>query len=533
MAAIRTEAAPVPERPPERHDAQAFTRALVEGLRSPLSYPHAAGCVEVLETHISYVVLAGDFAYKVRKPVRLPFLDFTTLAARQRDCEEELRLNRRFAPALYRGVVPITGSPDAPRVEGAGEAIEYAVRMGRFDPHLLLDALARAGELRGADIDRLASAIARLHAQAPPAPATAPFGTSALVLRQALDNFSALRAADDAATGGLAQTLREWTLLEHARLEPVLEARRRAGFVRDGHGDLHLGNVVMQDGEPVPFDCIEFDPALRVIDTMSDVAFTWMDLQHHGMPAWAARFLDRYMEATGDSGGLRVLRFFAVYRALVRAKVAALGAPAADAWAKARACLELAAGIAAPPPAMLVLMHGLSGSGKTRVSTHLVEALGAVRLRSDVERKRRRGLDALARSASPVGGGLYAPHEVEGTYQRLMELAAEVLDAGYAAIVDATFLKRAQREPFERLARERDVPCAIVACEAPEAELRRRLAIRAAALADASEADAQVLSLQLTAREPLTAEEERVAVHVDTAREGAAREAADALLRRL
>ena len=535
MAVIRTETAPVPQRLPGRHEAQelAFTRALVERLRAPAAYPHRADRIEVLETHISYVVLAGDFAYKVRKPVRLPFLDFTTLAARQRDCEEELRLNRRFAPALYEAVVTIAGTPDAPRVDGAGAALEYAVRMRRFEPHLLLDALARAGALHGADIDRLAAAVARLHAKAPPAPATAPFGTSALVLRQALDNFNALRDVDDPATRGLVATLREWTLREHERLAAVLEARRLAGFVRDGHGDLHLGNVVMQAGEPVPFDCIEFDPALRVIDTMSDAAFTWMDLLHHGMAALAARFLDRYVEASGDFGGLRVLRFFAVYRALVRAKVAALGAPAPQALANARAHLELAARIAAPVPAMLVLMHGLSGSGKTSASTALIEALGAVRLRSDVERKRRRGLEALARSASPVGGGLYAAGEVEGTYKRLLELAAEVLDAGYPAIVDATFLKRAQREPFERLARRSDVPCAIVACEAPEAELRRRLAIRAAALADASEADAQVLALQLTAREPLTAGEERMALHVDTAREGAVREAADALLRRL
>jgi predicted kinase len=291
----------------------------------------------------------------------------------------------------------------------------------------------------------------------------------------------------------------------------------------------------------VPFDCIEFDARIRMIDVMSDVAFTVMDLQRHDLPRLAARYLDGYLQRTGDYAGLGVLRFYCVYRAMVRAKIACLRAHQADlgererpvAFESVRRHLALALRLSRRAPGGLVLMHGLSGSGKTTVAAELLEILGAIRLRSDVERKRLHGLAPLASSGSAPGGGIYGHADTEGTYERLVTLARGVLAEGFPVIVDATFLRRAQREPFRALAAEAGVAFSIVVCEAPESTLRERLAIRARGPGDASEADAAVLALQIAQREPLDESEVAAALAVDTTREGSIREAGDALLRRL
>lgn len=523
-------------------DAPERTRALVAALRSPSCFAHPVGDVMVMQTHISYVILAGDFAYKIKKPVRLAFLDFAELEARHFYCDEELRLNRRTARDLYLDVVPITGTVEAPVVGGAGPAIEFAVRMRRFAQDDLLDHLARAGRLQPEMVDALGTAVARFHAAAISARPETEFGSPALVLAQALDNLAALERIERYdGVRHAAGELVTWTRLQHAALAPAFAERSRDGFVRECHGDLHLGNVVIRDGVPVPFDCIEFDARLRCIDVMSDVAFAMMDLTYLGHPRFAARFLNAYLERTGDYGGLRVLRFYAVYRAAVRAKIAGIRAHQVDledrerpgAVAAIHRHLDLARHLAHRKGAALILMHGLSGSGKTTVAAELLEFLGAIRLRSDVERRRLHGLEPLARSASPVGGGIYGSGDMEGTYGRLALLAREALDDGYPVIVDATFLKRAQRDAFRALAGSVGVPFTILACEAPEAQLRERLALRNRARTDPSEADAAVLALQMAEREPLGAEEAAQAVILDTTREGWAQAATDALLRRL
>jgi aminoglycoside phosphotransferase family enzyme/predicted kinase len=515
------------------------SRALVEALRSPRAFPHPAPAVQVVETHISFVLLAGEHAYKIRKPVRLPFLDFSTLEARRRDCEEELRLNRRTAPGLYLDVVAIAGTPDAPVVCGEGPVLEYAVHMRRFDQEALLDRRAAAGRLTAAEVDALAREVARFHAAAARAGPEGGFATPERVLADALDNFRDIEphAHTEAAAAAL-DRLREWTLAEHRALAPFMAGRRNDGFVRECHGDLHLGNVVLLDGVPVPFDCIEFDPRLRWIDVMNEVAFTVMDLERHGLAGLAARFLDAYLAETGDYPGLRLTRFYAVYRAMVRAKVACIRAEQEEARPKrhAPARSELAASLALANrlahrarPA-LVLMHGFSGSGKTFVSQGLLEALGAVRLRSDVERKRRHGLKAGERSRSSLAGGLYASREDRLTYARLAELASWVLGAGYPAIVDATFLRRSDRDAFRALASAAGASFSIADCVAPEALLHERLARRAA---DASEADAAVLGLQRERAEPLARDEAAHVVTFDTASQEKMREASAALAKRL
>ena len=503
---------------------------LVGALRDPRRYPHPVERVETVETHISRVLLTGRYAYKLKKPLELGFLDFSTLAARRAACEEELRLNRRTAPALYLEVVAITGTPENPRIGGEGPAIEYAVRMAQFPQEALLDHLAARGALDGALIERLAAAIAQFHAGAAVAGPQSAFGSPEEVLAPARQNFEQLvQMLDDPALA----TLRDWTGREHARLEERFARRKREGFVRECHGDLHLGNIVLLAGEPTPFDCIEFNAALRWTDLMNEVAFLVMDLEDHGLAALARRFLNAYLEETGDYAGLAVLPFYLVYRALVRAKIAAIRAhqPGLDVHGRTRAeteihgYLRLAQRLSQPRRRALVITHGLSASGKSSAALALVEASGALRIRSDVERKRMHGLGATQRSGAALGGGIYAEDATRLAYERLATLARKVLEGGFAVVVDATFLSRAQREAFARLARQLGVPFAIASCQAPAETLRGRILARQG---DAAEATLAVLERQLATQDALGEDELERALVIEPGQ----RDFAQALARR-
>jgi len=501
--------------------------SVIAALRDPASYPHPADGVEVIETHISWVLLAGAYAYKIKKPVRLPFLDFGTLEARRRYCEEEVRLNRRTAPGLYLDVVPVSQTARGPAIAAPGEPIEYAVRMRRFAHDALADDMARRGALGPAQIASIAAVLADFHAGAPRADPASEYGAAAQVAVPAIGNFAQIAAlAPDAAAAARLERLRSWTAGECRRLEGVFAARKAAGQVRECHGDLHLGNIAFIDGRAVPFDCIEFDPALRWIDVMSEVAFLVMDLLAHRLSGAAWRLLNSWLEATGDYAGVAVLRFYLVYRAMVRAKIARIRG-SDEAFLP---YLGLAESLTRPAPPMLVLMHGLSGSGKTTVAQAALESLGAVRVRSDVERKRLHGLAPEARTAAGPDAGIYSAIASRQTYAHLAALAAGVLDAGYPAIVDAAFLRRAQRDAFRRLAEERGAACVIAACTAPEAVLRERVAGRAG---DASEAGTAVLERQLAAGDALAPDERAMAVGIDTAAGNGIARGLDALAARL
>jgi uncharacterized protein len=510
--------------------------ALIESLRRASCYGHAVDRVEVLETHISWVLLAGDFAYKIKKPVRLGFLDFSSLQARRFFCEEEVRLNRRTAPDLYLGVVAIGGEPLA--FGPCEAAVEYAVQMKRFPQDVLLDRMAHECRLEPRHIDALAHTIACFHAAAPRDEACDSAESVDRALGPAFDNLRDIAALEPScAVHAALDRLHDWTVHESDALASRFALRRFDGFVRECHGDLHLGNVAVIDGVPVPYDCIEFDACLRWIDVMSDVAFAVMDLEHHGLPRLAARFLNAYLEETGDYAGLRVLRFHLVHRALVRAKIACIRAhqsatgtnERAAAHAEFAARLRLAERLAQPAAPVVVLMHGLAGSGKTTASQVLLEALGAVRLRSDVERKRLHKLPAHARSASRAGAGLYGREESRRTYLHLATLAREVLAAGYPVVIDAASLGRADRDRFRDVARAAGAPFELAACTAPEEVLRGRIEGRAD---DASEADAEVLDLQRGTCEPLGDDERDHCVILDTARALQWQPAAEALAHR-
>lgn len=470
--------------------------------------------VDLLETHISYVLLTGQHAYKIKKAVKLDFLDFGSLERRLHYCREELRLNQRYAPHLYLGVVSIGGSTDAPQMESAGPAIEYAVKMREFPQKFLAENLLRSGELNERHIDQIAATLAAFHNICQKAATNSRHGSSAQILQTVRDNFLEIRPflSADEDLADLKQ-VEQWTETEFAIHANAFDERKADGFVRECHGDLHLGNLALIDDEMSFFDCIEFNEDLRWIDVMSEVAFLVMDLDARQAPEYAYRLLNAYLQDAGDYAGLAVLRFYVVYRAVVRAKIALLRMPQrngvedVELMGKYRAYMRLARRWIEFSPAGIVMMHGLSGSGKSYLSQRLLQMSGAIRLRSDVERKRLVDLPAKADSKSAICGDLYADTATRATYRRLFFLAQSVLKAGFTVIVDAAFLQRWQRRMFSDWAVSQKVPVAILDVTAPQTVLRERVAQRALQSTDVSEADLRVLDHQLTAEEPIGVDE--------------------------
>ena len=388
--------------------------------------------------------------------------------------------------------------------------------MRRFDPNLTLDRLALRGELSARVVDELAAAVARLHGQA--LRAGPEFGSPDRIEHWALDNFHAMREhVQSAGDRARLDELEAWTNEEAHALAARMTERAAAGRVRECHGDLHLGNIVLIEGAPVLFDAIEFNLELRCIDVINDVAFVFMDLLDHGLPRLAWRLVSSYLELTGDYDGLAMLRFYAVYRALVRAKVALirLRQPQLSHHVRLREhttfehYLRLAEQLREPGRPAVIAMSGLSGSGKSTVAQCLAECLGGVRVRSDVERKRLFGLapDAASR------GDIYTAEANRRTYVRLAECARSIVGAHVPVVIDAAALRRDERRAFRVVAEQLGVASALVLCEAPVEVLRARVASRAASGGDASEADLAVLERQIGWQEGLD-EDERVAAHV-------------------
>ncbi|MCA9053222.1 MAG: AAA family ATPase [Planctomycetaceae bacterium] len=501
------------------------TDMFLKGLHRPDAYPHAIDEVAVRETHISWIFLTGEFAYKVKKPVRTSFLNFRTLELRRAACHEELRLNRRYAPDLYIDVLPIAGTTATPKVDGNGPPIEYAVRMRQFPEAALLSQMADAGMLTSARIDELADVVGCLHRTADRVLASAPWGHADAIIRESEENIEALEAAGYLDLSDALDHLQRWTADASRRLHPRFEQRRADGFVRECHGDLHLGNIVVwhpanprlapELGRVTPFDGIEFNPEFRWIDVVSDIAFTVMDLDDRGHWPLANRLLNAWLEYTGDYAGLAVLDWYLVYRALVRAKVALIRAGQERDHSEVRQrqleeafqYVRLAEAYTRRHRPQLAITVGASGSGKTTGSQPLVDQLGFIRIRSDVERKRLAGLSAEAQSRSPVGDGLYTSEQTGRTYARLADLAGEILRAGRSVVVDATFLQREQRSRFQELADRCGVQFTIIPFDADAATLRERIEARRLSDTDASEARIDVLESQLKSRESLTPDE--------------------------
>jgi aminoglycoside phosphotransferase family enzyme/predicted kinase len=489
-------------------------QALVEGLRAFLQASCAPGqAVAVLETHISWVLVTPQHAWKLKKPLDLGFLDFRGLARRRHFCEEELRLNRRLAPQLYLAVQPVTGSLQHPRLGGAGPVLDWAVQMRAFDQAQLWDRLAAQGRLGATQVQALAEQLHRFQASAAVAGPAQAVGRASDWAAAMQDNFAVMNAAAQA-WPDLAPALAElqyWHATHFPAWAPLMAQRLASGHVREGHGDLHLGNVATVDGAPVVFDCIEFNEAFRWGDVMGELAFLAMDLHAHGLPALAWRFLDSSLALSGDHAGLPLLRWFMAYRALVRAKVAWLGWRQHGRELDAAACrryVATALQLARPDPApRLVITHGFSGSGKSTAALALAQQLGGVRIRADVERKRLAGLAPHEPSGSALHQGLYSEAATQATYARLLQLARPVLAGGFSAILDASFLQRARRHEARALAAELGVAFEILDCHAPAALLQQRLSTRLALGSDASEATAEVLAAQQRRAQPLDGQE--------------------------
>ena len=472
-----------------------------------------------IETHISRVLLDGDWAYKLKKPLKLPFLDFSTPALRRHYCEEELRINVRTAPALYVDVRPLhvpwaqfVADPLGALAQGdARTAQDWVVRMRRFDAAALLASRCEAGLLSLADMDRLAAHIAHFHLAQPPVPRgwqpKKPLADWMVagwaVIRQHPERPETVT---DAEVDGLQARMAERLKAQ----SPWMDARRQAGWVRECHGDLHLGNLIDWQGEMMAFDAIEFDEDLRYIDVMNDIAFTFMDLLAHDQPVLAWRLMDAWVAHTGDTDGLRGLALFASYRALVRAQVALLGSGGRASFERYWRCLSQL--LNSPRQPRLWLMMGLSGSGKSTVAGLLRDALaergvGAVRIRSDLERKRWLGVPAQARPRSDEQARWYSAEATQHTYVRLHQMAREVLQAGYDVVIDAATLRYKERQPMAELAAQVGASYQLVLCTAPDDVLRQRLQARMQQGRDPSDADERVMERQQAYVQPLTDEE--------------------------
>src|SRR6056297_2500905 len=499
-----------------------FPPEMIDGLCRPGAYPHPVETVERVETHISWVFLAGEYAYKFKKPLDLGFLDFRDRERRVHYCREELRLNGRLAPDLYLEVVGARCTSQGCSIGSLEEDAEPAVRMRRFPAEAQLDRLLEAGRLDATALETFAVTLAEFQRSLRPASRKDGYGDAAAVARPALANFEAIRA-DALGTedkSSLAK-LEDWTSARAAALAPRFDARLDTGLVREGHGDLHLSNLVMLDGRIAAFDGIEFDPALRWIDLQSEVAFLLMDLEARDRRDLGWRFYNAWLAALGDYDGLAVLRWYLVYRHLVRAKIDGIRLAQAGTGdeesgpLRARLAGHVARALdhAAPGRPLLLLMRGFSGSGKSRLAARLAPRARAAWVRSDLERKRLHGLEPTASASGGVGEGLYDAAATERTYGRLQEIARTALRSGCSLLVDAAFLESERREAFVRLALREEADPVILSCEAPAELLRERVSTRRG---DPSDAGLKVLEAQLARPVESGALERQYTLPVDT-----------------
>jgi aminoglycoside phosphotransferase family enzyme/predicted kinase len=494
---------------------------LINALCNKQAYAHEIAPVRVVETHISWVLLTGYYAYKIKKPVCFGFLDFSTLEKRYLFCREELRLNQRLAGQIYLDVVPITSEPGHPKVDGQlGPVVEYAVKMCQFADGRLFSQRAENGVLSRAEIDQIAPIIANFHLQIEKAKADSAYGDPVDIKHWMDENFvqmeSLLVADYDRRQLKLIQC---WGDEEWASKSALMKLRKQQGFVRECHGDLHLSNITLIEGNAVMFDCIEFNPMLRWIDVISEIAFLMIDLCYFGHEPDAFRTINHYLEYTGDYSGLALLPFYLVYRALVMAKISLLRIQQCQqderqlAQKKFSAFIALATRFMQPKKALLIITHGYSGSGKSNIAEQLAEIIGAIQLRSDVERKRLFGFPVLGHSDSGIADGIYSQYSTIATYERLATLAKDVITSGFTAIVDASFLQIKQRDRFRRLAKEMCVGFVILDLWASNEALSTRIRSR---VGDASEATLEVLGYQRSVAQPLSEMEMASVIGIDT-----------------
>lgn len=498
----------------------------LSALLTPEAYPHPVASVRLIETHISWVLLTGEFAYKLKRPVHYPFIDMRSPERRAVLCSEELRLNHRFAPELYLDVCKITAINGRARMAGEGTAIEHALRMHQFRCEDGLDHLLESNRVEPRELEDFGRNLARIHSSLPVAQDQDDWGRPDTVRAQLLGNIAqCLQLCASLGTEAEVQSLGDPLSASFEAAQSWVAARRQAGHVRECHGDLHARNVVRHGGRLVAFDCMEFEPAFRWIDVAEEVAFLLMDLKMREKRLLGNSFLRGYLAQSGDFELCRLLQVYGTQRALVRAKVAALEASNAFQPALRRravqeheAYLACARRMLEPRHPILLMMFGTSGSGKTWLANRLAPSLGALHIRSDVERKRLAGLAANADSHSSHGHGIYSPDSNRRVHEHLVSCADAVLAGGMPVIVDATFARRDERGRFGELAARRGIELVVLHCQAPTPVLRARIDARRAGGLDASEADVAVLDWQCAHAEPIATGESLNVIEVETTR---------------
>ncbi|QJA06761.1 AAA family ATPase [Thermosulfurimonas marina] len=483
----------------------------IEDLLRPEAYPHRPQKVELRQTHISWVFLADHLVYKIKKPVNFGFLDFTTLEKRQYYCEREVVLNRRLCPEIYLGVVPVMETERGLVLEAEGRVVDWAVKMRRLPEEGMMGRLIAEGRLRPEHIDLLVRKLVPFFQKAETGPEVNRYGSLETVRFNVEENFAQTRDFVGRALSRLRyEHIVSWSRRFMEEKAELFARRIREGFIRDGHGDLYSANVCYDDlREVYVFDCIEFNERFRCGDVAQDLAFMAMDLDFHALPELSRRFIEGYVELSGDQGLYEILDFYKCYRAYVRGKIGCFtwadpGVPEDErekALAAARRYFDLAYGYAGGRPFLLVVF-GLSGTGKSLLARTLAERLLAVHYNSDVVRKELAGLSPTEHRYEPFESGLYSPEMTERTYEELLRRAARDLSAGWDVILDATYRSRAHRQALLELARRLEVPVLFVLCEAPEEVVRERLARRSREEGEPSDARWEIYLAQKARFEP-------------------------------
>ncbi|MCW8853179.1 MAG: AAA family ATPase [Gammaproteobacteria bacterium] len=488
---------------------------LLSAMLKPGFYPDPTNHVELIETHISQVFLTGQYAYKIKKPVNFGFVNFTDLNKRKFYCEEEVRLNGRLAPDVYLDVIPITKSDNQIAFNGDGIIIEYAIKMKQFNPTGLLINLAKDNKLTIDHIISLANIISEFHQNIAKLDSHSTIGEADEILKPVIENFNILEPVIDRSLLVKLNKIKEASLILHNNLKSSFVTRKQNGFIRECHGDLHLGNIALINNKIVPFDGIEFNDSFRWIDTISDIGFLIMDLEDHHYHEYACEFLNQYLEITGDYPGLCVLGYYKIYRAMVRAKVSGLRLQQLttknDEYTRdideLKNYLNLAEKYCNKNPVSIIITHGISGSGKSYLADKLKNRIKAIVIHSDRERKR---------LFSRLKKELYSSDTTDKVYRYLLESAKAIIDSGYSAIIDATFLNFKYREEFKRMADSMEVSFFILNCKTSKHTLESRIVQRDMEKTSLSDADLTVMHKQIASYKPLKESELAYTIKIHT-----------------
>lgn len=499
--------------------SEASIPILIEQMMQSGFYPHPVQePIQLIQTHVSYVLLTGDYAYKLKKPVNFGFLNYSTLELRKHFCEEELRLNQRGARALYLEVLAITGDENQYQLGGTDQPAEYVLKMRAFPQESLLSSMFEQGKVDEALMEELGRVVADYHAQAKTDDYIRKFGEVAQVRQSIDENYQQTdKYIGQAQTQTQYEETKQYTDDFFQAREQLITSRIENNWIRECHGDLHLRNICLWQDKILLFDCIEFNEPFRFVDVMYDVAFASMDLEARARKDLANAFLNTYVEQTGDWEGLQLLPLYLSRQAYVRAKVNSFllddpGVPAQvkeEAKATAAAYYQQAWEYTKPQQGQLILMSGLSGAGKSTVARQLARKLSAIHIRSDAVRKHLAGIPLQQKG----GNELYTAEMTEKTYQRLLSLGVMLASQGFTVILDAKYDRTSLRQEAIAAAKSAQIPLQIIHCTAPHEVLKERLQQRTGDIADAT---ADLLEAQQADSQPFTASEQPLVKNIDT-----------------